>query len=167
MSNIVFKTHWFQVIQNSVKQFKEPYYTIKTNDGVVIFALTKNKEVILVKQYRPAYKSYTLEFPSGNKDRNESALKAAKRELYEETGYKSFKIKLLGNNFSIMDNRITAKNNFFLALETEKDDRYTREENIETVLIHLSDFENLIKKGQFRHTAGIATFALAKLNNYL
>lgn len=167
MSKIVFKTEWFRVIESTVKQFNKPYHIIETDDGVVILAITKNKEVVLVKQYRPALKSYALELPSGGKDISESALYAATRELYEETGYKSSHFILLGSNFSIMANRITGKNNFFLALETEKDESHIPEKNIETVLIKQSDFENLIKKGKFHHTAGLAILALAKWHNYL
>ena len=167
MSRIVFKTEWFRVIEHTVKQFHKPYYTIETGDGVVVLAITKNKEVVLVKQYRPASGSYTLELPSGAKDDAEPAINAAKRELYEEAGYTSAHFKLLGNNFSVMENRITGRNNFFLALEAKKDGNHVPEKNIETLLVSLTEFEHLIKTGTFHHTAGVAVLALAKLHNYI
>lgn len=167
MNKTVFKTEWFRVMQNTVRQFHKPYFTIETGDGVVVLAITKNKEVVLVKQYRPASDSYTLELPSGAIDDSEPAINAAKRELYEETGYTTAHFKLLGNNFSVMENRITGRNNFFLALEAKKNGSHIPEKNIETVLVGLTGFENLIKTGKFRHTAGIAVLALAKLHQYL
>lgn len=167
MNKIVFKTEWFEVIQSSIKQFKKPYYTIKTNDAVVILALTKNKEVILVKQYRPAFKSYILELPSGGKNSQELFSKTAERELYEETGYQSSRVVSLGNDFPIMSDRITRKVNFFVAFECEKNQNTISEKDIETILVDQSSFEELIKKNEFKHIAGITAFALAKWHNYL
>ncbi|XP_070558328.1 ADP-sugar pyrophosphatase-like [Ptychodera flava] len=43
--------------------------------------------MVLVKQYRPAMKCYTVEFPAGLIDPNENIEEASLRELKEETGY--------------------------------------------------------------------------------
>eukprot|EP00767_Chilomastix_cuspidata_P001925 gnl/Chilomastix_cuspidata/2049.p2 GENE.gnl/Chilomastix_cuspidata/2049~~gnl/Chilomastix_cuspidata/2049.p2 ORF type:complete len:238 (+),score=95.71 gnl/Chilomastix_cuspidata/2049:40-753(+) len=45
------------------------------------------KAVVLVRQFRPAFGAYTIEFPAGLVDARESACAAARRELAEETGY--------------------------------------------------------------------------------
>lgn len=167
MSKVVFQTDWFRVIQNNLKDFHKPYYTIETGDGVVVLALTKNKEIVLVRQYRPPSRSWTLELPSGAKGEKEPALKAAKRELFEETGYTSTRFHLLSRNLAIMENRIVGRNSFFLALDAQKNGAHAPEKNMHTVLVRQSDFEDLIKTGKFRHTAGIAALALAKLHSYL
>ncbi len=52
----------------------------------VLFNETKEK-VILVKQYRPGPKDYTLEICAGLIDKGENPVEAAFRELREETGY--------------------------------------------------------------------------------
>lgn len=52
----------------------------------VLFNETKEK-VILVRQYRPGPKDFTLEICAGLIDRGESPIEAAFRELREETGY--------------------------------------------------------------------------------
>ena len=60
---------------------------------VAIFALTKNKEVILERNYRIPLESYIIELPAGLCDKKgESEIKAAKRELLEETGYRAKKL---------------------------------------------------------------------------
>ncbi|MCX6791314.1 MAG: NUDIX hydrolase [Candidatus Gribaldobacteria bacterium] len=57
---------------------------------VFIFALTKNKEVVLEKNYRLTCECQVLELPAGLTDKpDESEAEAAKRELLEETGYQA------------------------------------------------------------------------------
>lgn len=64
-----------------------------TGRVVIIFALTKKKEVILEKIYRVPIECYTIELPAGLTDRKgESERKTAKRELLEETGFKAKKM---------------------------------------------------------------------------
>lgn len=63
------------------------------NKAVVIFALTKDKEVILERIYRIPFECYVLELPAGLCDReNETEEEVAKRELLEETGYEAKKL---------------------------------------------------------------------------
>ena len=60
---------------------------------VIIFALTKNKEVVLEKNYRVPLETRVIELPAGLTDKaGESEAEAAKRELFEETGYKAEKV---------------------------------------------------------------------------
>jgi ADP-sugar pyrophosphatase/8-oxo-dGDP phosphatase len=60
-------------------------------DGVGMIPVLKRSQqedcLILVKQYRPPVKSFTLEFPAGLIDVGETPEQAAVRELKEETGY--------------------------------------------------------------------------------
>ncbi|KAG0290894.1 nudix hydrolase-like protein [Linnemannia gamsii] len=61
-------------------------------DAVDVITIIKNSHkkathVVLVIQYRPALSAYSLEFPSGLIDADESPETAALRELEEETGF--------------------------------------------------------------------------------
>ncbi|XP_021351009.1 ADP-sugar pyrophosphatase-like [Mizuhopecten yessoensis] len=62
-------------------------------DAVCVIAVLKRLLkfdcLVLVKQYRPPMKGYTLEMPAGLIDKNETAEQTAVRELKEETGYKA------------------------------------------------------------------------------
>ena len=68
---------------------------------VIILAMTDDRKVILVEQYRQPVHKKVIEFPAGlisddPKHKKESLIGAAKRELLEETGYKAQRmVKLL------------------------------------------------------------------------
>ena len=57
--------------------------------GAVIVAATFEPEgdLLLVRQFRPPARRYTIEFPAGLIDPGETPEESACRELYEETGY--------------------------------------------------------------------------------
>ena len=58
--------------------------------AVVIIALTKERELILERNWRAPLESFVIQFPAGLIDREgESEEDVARRELLEETGYKA------------------------------------------------------------------------------
>ncbi|MFW5887947.1 MAG: NUDIX hydrolase [Bacteriovoracia bacterium] len=56
---------------------------------VNVIAITKNDEIVMVKQFRVGSNDFTCELPGGAIDMGEEPLKAARRELVEETGFKA------------------------------------------------------------------------------
>lgn len=63
---------------------------VRHSGSVVVLAVdedSKEPRVLLEKQYRHAAGTTLLELPAGRIDEGEKELKAAKRELLEETGY--------------------------------------------------------------------------------
>lgn len=67
------------------------YETVRRNtfgDIVSVFALTREREVVLIASYRVPHDAWIIEKPAGLADkRNEHAAELAARELEEETGY--------------------------------------------------------------------------------
>jgi ADP-ribose pyrophosphatase len=68
--------------------------------GSVIVPLLDNGDVILVRQYRYPLKIFVLEVPAGKLEPNEDPLRAAQRELQEETGYTADKYEILTSMFT-------------------------------------------------------------------
>ena len=72
------------------KKYKknELYHYFSEPNNVILVPVFKNK-FILVKQKREPINKKNFEFPMGWIDKGEAPITASKRELVEETGYKS------------------------------------------------------------------------------
>lgn len=83
------------------------YVVLECPDWVNVIALTEDKQVVLVRQYRHGTDSVSLEIPAGIVEDNEEPLAAARRELAEESGYTGGRWRLLGRvrpNAAFQDN---------------------------------------------------------------
>ncbi len=64
------------------------YYVVEENDFALIFALTPEREVVIVEQYKHALGDVCLEIPGGYFDGDApDPVAEARRELREETGF--------------------------------------------------------------------------------
>jgi len=95
----VFKGKYLNVEETSFvsKQGVKRTWEYITRDNpfpfVSVFALTKDKKVILEKNYRVPVQDQVLELPAGINDvEGETEQEAVARELFEETGYRSEKM---------------------------------------------------------------------------
>ncbi len=64
-----------------------PYYVRESRGFAVIFAITPDERVVLVRQYKHGAATTLLELPAGAIDPGEAPEACARRELAEETGY--------------------------------------------------------------------------------
>ncbi|MCE5230133.1 NUDIX hydrolase [bacterium] len=90
---------------------------------VGVMAKTNDEKIVLVEQYRASMHAQVIELPSGlvgdEDDHNESILKAAERELLEETGYaaREFRKVIEGPSSTGLTNEVV---NFIMATGLEK-----------------------------------------------
>jgi 8-oxo-dGTP pyrophosphatase MutT (NUDIX family) len=60
---------------------------VNCNSIVAVVPVTKVREFLLIRQFRPVVNNFVVEFPAGLNDKDENLIDAARRELIEETGY--------------------------------------------------------------------------------
>lgn len=95
-AKLVFKGKIFSVYQWQQKMFGGSYQTfekLKRADTVMIIPATVDKKIILIDEEQPGKKPF-VGAPGGRVDEEEDILRAAERELLEETGYKASKLIL-------------------------------------------------------------------------
>lgn len=73
---------------------------VEHSGGVAVVAITAEKELLLVRQYRKAMEKELLELPAGKLDQGEPALDCALRELREETGYEAQSMELVASFYT-------------------------------------------------------------------
>ena len=97
-SKSTYKNRWFSVRHDKViRPDGQPgtYDVIVKPDFVVVIPIIDGR-FCLVRQYRHPVKSDSWEFPAGSLDPGETPLKAAQRELGEETGLTARRFTKLG-----------------------------------------------------------------------
>ena len=79
----VFETPWFSVEKFPTvlpgKDVVEPYYRIVQPDTVTGIVLTEDEKLVVVKQFRPAVGSLTIELPAGEAAESEPIEEAMAR----------------------------------------------------------------------------------------
>lgn len=135
------------------------FYVIENPDWVNVIALTKAQEIVLIEQFRQGTEEVILEIPGGMIDDDEAPEAAARRELFEETGYAAEEFILLGKsrpNPAIQNNWLY----HFAALDVEKtgDVEFDEHESVVTRLYPLAAVADLMKSGEITHSLVLAAF---------
>ncbi|GAB4117330.1 MAG: NUDIX hydrolase [Candidatus Caldatribacteriota bacterium] len=136
--------------------------------AVVILPLTRDKKVVMVRQFRKATEEILWELPAGVIRTGESLISAARRELQEETGYYAHYLKELITFFSspgFCNERLT----LFLARDLELRNKNTDiDEFTEVKLISPEESIEMVKKNIIKDAKSIAgIFFLIMMENNL
>jgi len=133
---------------------------LDSRDWVNIVALTKEREAVLVKQFRFGSASVTIEIPGGIVDLGESHGEAARRELREETGFSTDQWVYLGAsepNPAIMNNLC----HHWLAKDVILNHRVSLDEgeDITVITAGLEEIRDAVSSGRMRHALAITGLA--------
>ncbi|MFT4098351.1 MAG: NUDIX hydrolase [Rhodoblastus sp.] len=141
----------------------KPYYVLDYPDWVQVIAIDDDENLVVVRQYRHGAGRVTLEIPSGCVDPVDAdPLAAAARELREETGYASDRLRHVG---TITNNPANQTNRIFIVL-AEGARRVSAQsldesEEIAVELMPLAQARETALAGGFDHSAQIASLLIA------
>ncbi|MEH7097833.1 NUDIX hydrolase [Neobacillus vireti] len=125
--------------------------------GVCILPITKEHEVVCLKQYRHAINSWQWELPAGMIDQEGSdPMEVAKRELEEETGYVAEHWLELGSFYPSPGSTTEEIFLFAAAGLTSTQQALENSETLELHYLTMEEVKDLIVKGDFKHGAGLA-----------
>jgi 8-oxo-dGTP pyrophosphatase MutT (NUDIX family) len=133
------------------------FHTLEAEPWVNVVPVTRDEQVVMVRQYRHGAKRVTLELPGGIVDPGEEPGAAAARELIEETGYRAARVRSLGSlnpNPALFDNRIHT----YLAEEVERVAEISNGPLEETVveLVPVEEVPERVRRGDIDHALVVA-----------
>tara|TARA_B100001939_G_scaffold26017_1_gene21119 strand:+ start:174 stop:662 length:489 start_codon:yes stop_codon:yes gene_type:complete len=143
------------------KKFKrnQYYHYLKTSNLSLVIPKIK-KNYILVSQKRIPINQINFEFPSGIIEKHETALISAKKELIEETGYKSRnKLKKI-TSFNTEPGRLTTRITGFFCDNLVKISK--PEKGIKIHIVSEHQIIKLIENGKFNNASHIGMFLFYK-----
>jgi ADP-ribose pyrophosphatase len=128
------------------------FVVLDAPDWVNVVAVTREGQVVLIRQFRHGLGELALEIPGGMVDPGEAPERAAERELLEETGYQAGRWERLGfvhPNPAIQNNGCTT----FLALDCElvAEPAGDATEDIAVELVPADRLPGLVASGQITH----------------
>ncbi len=140
------------------------YFVMTFPDWVNVLPLTKDGQVILVKQYRHASGEVHLEIPGGSldPDRNESTEEGARREMLEETGFDCKRLVKVASHYpnpALQTNQMHT----YVAFDCEKvqEQNLDEFEELELYFCTLEKLQEHLYNGDIDHSIMMASIARA------
>ena len=134
---------------------KEFYHYLKEPNNVIIIPVI-GKKFIIVKQKREPINKKNYEFPMGWIDKGESSIRASKRELLEETGYKTLSIPKKLMEYYADPGRNSRSCICYYTKNLKKIKK--PEKNIDIFFKNKKQIISLIKSKKFNNSSHIAAF---------
>ncbi len=130
------------------------FYVLDSVNWVNVIALTPDRQLVMIEQYRHGSNTVELEIPGGMMDAKDASPAAAgQRELREETGYEGEDPRIIGQIFpnpAIMSN--TCFTLFVQNCQLKHPVEWDHGEDLITRLVPATEIPKLVASGQIRHS---------------
>lgn len=150
-SESVFDHKYFKVNKDIVELpggRKIDWFYWNSKDSVMVVALTPEKKLVMIEQYRYLPDLVALEFPAGRSEEGETMKQAGERELEEETGYECEGLQLLGSFYETMS-QVNRKIHIYYAQNARPlAIRKRNPDDNEEIEVKLIDFEDAVKQAK-------------------
>jgi ADP-ribose pyrophosphatase len=156
---------WFSVDKEKIQypnKYINDFYIFKRYNAFSCIFAHDDKNVILLKQWRPTIKKWLWELPMGGIDNKEKSLDAAKREFFEETGFKANKWQELGQ-FYVAPGYSQEIGYAWEATNLEEISGKPQDNPKEMIEVHkiaIMEFEKMIKRGEICDGPSLTTYAI-------
>ena len=153
-SEYLIKRPWLTARRDKVQlpdgRILDEYYVLEYPTWVNVIAITKEGEMVLVRQYRHALGRTNFELVAGVLEKGEDPLVAAQRELLEETGYSGGEWKEL-MQLSANSSTMTNLTHCFLAEGVEKTalQNLDASEDLEVYVFSQEEVRQKLQQGDF------------------
>lgn len=132
---------------NGITSYRE---IIRHPGGAAILCITKDRQVLLIKQYRYAYDDFLYEIPAGKLEVGEDPEKAALREFEEETGNKAKTIEFLNVIYPSCGYTSEKIYLYFVKDFDKSQTHFDEDEVIETQMMAYEDVLKAIQEGKIQ-----------------
>ncbi|OIJ10737.1 ADP-ribose pyrophosphatase [Anaerobacillus alkalilacustris] len=137
---------------------------IKHPGAVAVIAVTKDKKILLINQFRKPLEKELVEIPAGKLEPGEDPLECAKRELEEETGYRPKDLKLV-TSFYTSPGFANELVYIYFTNEMELGEvNCDEDEFLEVIEVTLDEAEELIEKQVIHDAKTVFAIQYLKLN---
>lgn len=163
---------WLRITQDQVELpngvIIDEFHVLHCPNWASVVAVTNDRHVVMVEQYRHGLGRASLELPSGVIDAGEEPIQAAQRELLEETGHRAPRwMPLL--EVSPEPSRSTHRAYFFVANGATYAGPANPEpsEIIDVKLIRIDELLSQLQAGRVDHAAHVGAILLAERRGLL
>lgn len=166
-SEYLFKQTWFTVrkdkCENEEGKIIDPYFVFEFPEWATALPITKEGKVIMVKQYRHALNTISIELPGGCIDTTDENFEAGiRRELLEETGYVFEEVICLGKTSPNPSTNSNLMHMFLMKGGIKiKEQQLDQNEEIEVMEISFEELRELVEHQKIIQSMHLTTILYA------